>query len=108
MINLVDNAIKFSAGAERKEVEIAARRQGPRVVFGVRDFGPGVRRAEMKKLFELFYRPADELTRSTAGTGIGLGLVRQLAAAMQATVDVRNCAPGAEFRVVFPLTESKD
>jgi signal transduction histidine kinase len=108
MINLVDNAIKFSAGAERKEIEIAARRQGPRVVFGVRDFGPGVRRAEMKKLFELFYRPADELTRSTAGTGIGLGLVRQLAAAMQATVDVRNCAPGAEFRVVFPLTESKD
>jgi signal transduction histidine kinase len=59
----------------------------------------------MKKLFELFYRPADDLTRSTAGTGIGLGLVRQLATAMHAAVDVRNCAPGAEFRLTFPTIE---
>jgi signal transduction histidine kinase len=101
-INLVDNAIKFSSGADRKEIEISARRQRSNVVFGVRDFGPGVRRPEMKKLFELFYRPADELTRSTVGTGIGLGLVKQLATAMHADVDVRNCTPGAEFRLTFP------
>ena len=36
----------------------------------------------MKKIFELFYRPENELTRETVGTGIGLALVRQLAAAM--------------------------
>jgi signal transduction histidine kinase len=104
-INLVDNAIKFSSGADRKEIEISARRQRSNVVFGVRDFGPGVRRPEMKKLFELFYRPADELTRSTVGTGIGLGLVKQLATAMHADVDVRNCTPGAEFRLTFPTIE---
>jgi two-component system phosphate regulon sensor histidine kinase PhoR len=39
------------------------------------------------------------LTRETVGTGIGLALVRQLAAAMGARVDVRNCEPGAEFRL---------
>jgi signal transduction histidine kinase len=56
----------------------------------------------MKKIFELFYRPENELTRETVGTGIGLALVQQLAIAMGGRVDVRNCEPGAEFRLSFP------
>jgi signal transduction histidine kinase len=101
-INLVDNALKFSAGADRKSVEIASRRESDgTLLFTVRDYGPGVPQAQMKRIFELFYRPENELTRETVGTGIGLALVRQLAAAMGARVDVRNCAPGAEFRVTF-------
>jgi signal transduction histidine kinase len=102
-INLVDNALKFSAGAAVKAVEIAARGESDGgVLFTVRDHGPGVRKAEMKKIFELFYRPENELTRETVGTGIGLALVRQLAVAMGARVDLRNCDPGAEFRLHFP------
>jgi signal transduction histidine kinase len=101
-INLVDNALKFSASAATKVVEIASRRESDGgVLFTVRDFGPGVPKGQMKKIFELFYRPADELTRETVGTGIGLALVRQLATAMGARVDVRNREPGAEFRVHF-------
>jgi len=102
-INLVDNALKFSAGAAAKVVEIAARRENDGgLLFTVRDHGPGVKKAEMKKIFELFYRPKNELTRDTVGTGIGLALVRQLATAMGARVDLRNCEPGAELRLNFP------
>jgi signal transduction histidine kinase len=102
-INLVDNALKFSTGADRKVVEIVARRESDgRVLFTVRDFGPGIPKGQLKKIFELFYRPADEVTRSTAGTGIGLALVQQLTAALGGRVEVRNCEPGAEFRVSFP------
>src|SRR5262249_19761317 len=98
-INLVDNALKFSASAETKAVEIGCRREPDgSLLFTVRDFGPGVPKAQMKKIFELFYRAESELTRETAGTGIGLALVRQLAMAMDARIDVRNCEPGAEFR----------
>ncbi len=101
-INLVDNALKFAGGADTKAVEIACRRESDgAVLFTVRDFGPGVPKAQMKKIFELFYRPENELTRETVGTGIGLALVRQLASAMNAQVDVRNCDPGAEFRLRF-------
>ena len=57
----------------------------------------------MKKIFRLFYRPGDELTRETIGTGIGLALVHQLVAAMDGTVYVVNRDPGAEFRLRFPL-----
>ena len=103
-INLVDNALKFSASAAAKAVEIAARRASDgSVLFTVRDYGPGVPKAQMKKIFELFYRAENELTRETVGTGIGLALVQQLAAAMGARVDVRNCEPGAEFRLEFPV-----
>ena len=102
-INLVDNALKFAAGAADKSVEISARRTTDGgTLFAVRDFGPGVPKSQMKKVFELFYRAENELTRETVGTGIGLSLVRQLAAAMDARVDVRNCDPGAEFRLQFP------
>src|SRR5690606_1288666 len=102
-INLVDNAQKFASGAERKEVVIACRREsGGTILFTVRDFGPGIAKSQMRRIFELFYRPADGLTRETAGTGIGLALVKQLATAMGGRVDVRNCEPGAEFRLSFP------
>jgi signal transduction histidine kinase len=101
-INLVDNAVKFSANADNRSVDIHCRRlQNGRVQFAVRDYGPGIEAGQMKKIFTLFYRSENELTRETVGTGIGLALVQQLASAMQAEVDVVNRDPGAEFRICF-------
>lgn len=100
LINLVDNALKFSARAEHKAVEVAVRAEGNGLaVFSVRDHGPGVPRAQMRRIFELFYRGGDARAGETVGTGIGLALVRQLAVAMGGSVEVVNRAPGAEFRV---------
>lgn len=102
MINLVDNALKFSAKAEQKSIEINVSPQSSnRVLFKVRDFGPGIEKDQMKKIFELFYRSENELTRETTGTGIGLALVSQLIQLMKGKIDVVNCEPGAEFRLTF-------
>ncbi|NOX70608.1 MAG: HAMP domain-containing histidine kinase [Gammaproteobacteria bacterium] len=103
IINLVDNAIKFSRHAATKRIEIqsTAARDGT-VVFVVRDYGPGVPKDQMRKIFKLFYRPGSELTRETVGTGIGLAIVHQLTTAMNGTVDVINKDPGVEFRLSFP------
>lgn len=106
IVNLVDNALKFSAKAETKAVEIGCRRESQRpqeICFYVRDFGPGVPDGEMKKIFALFYRPGSELTRTTKGTGIGLALVKELASQMRGEVDLRNRRPGAEFLLFLPL-----
>ena len=107
LINLVDNALKFSARAERKEIEIGCRavpgKMPGRVAFRVRDYGPGIAPQHMKHIFKLFYRAEGELTRETVGTGIGLALVHELTSAMGGSVDVRNCDPGAEFTVAFPM-----
>ena len=103
IINLVDNAIKFSKGAKEKRIGITSKLTSDnKVMFVVRDFGPGVSRNQMKKIFKLFYRAESELTRETVGTGIGLAIVHQLSVAMNGKVDVINQEPGAEFRVSFP------
>ena len=100
--NLVDNAVKFSINGATRRIEIRYQQmQDGRVQFAVRDFGPGIDPDQMKKIFTLFYRSENELTRETVGTGIGLALVQQLAHAMQAEVDVVNCDPGAEFHLRF-------
>ena len=107
VINLIDNAIKFSATAQEKIIDISWRRSGHDAVqFSVRDHGPGVPRDRMTKIFKLFYRLENELTRETVGTGIGLALVHQLALAMNATVDVVNRDPGAEFKLTFAVPTS--
>jgi signal transduction histidine kinase len=105
-INLVDNAIKFSAQAEPQRIDVGFRLspgRPPQAVFFVRDYGPGVAREQMQRIFQLFYRGENELTRHTKGTGIGLALVKELAAKMHARVEVQNHDPGAEFRVLLPV-----
>ena len=103
IINLVDNAIKFSKDAQDKTIEVACRLNGDNdVEFTVRDHGPGIPKDQMKKIFRLFYRTESELTRETVGTGIGLAIVHQLTTAMGGKVDVSNRNPGAQFKVSFP------
>jgi len=102
IINLVDNAIKFSKDADNKRIEIASKRSADNAIaFTVRDFGPGIPKDQMKKIFTLFYRSESELTRETVGTGIGLAIVHQLVVAMNGKVDVVNKDPGVEFQLLF-------
>ncbi len=104
-VNLIENAVKFSHDAVRREVHLGARigdsKGHEQLCFYVRDFGPGVAEKEKHKIFSLFYRGENELTRRTPGTGIGLAIVAELARKMGAEVTVENCNPGAEFRVLF-------
>ena len=103
LFNLVDNAMKYARGAERREVEIAATEADGSVWVAVRDYGPGVARAQLEQVFEPFYRGGDELTRSTKGTGIGLALVKELSERMGASVSGANASDGGfEVRLGFP------
>jgi len=108
IINLVDNAIKFSKTAENKVIEVSSKLSGDgRILFSVRDYGPGIPKDQMKKIFELFYRSESELTRETVGTGIGLAIVHQLTSAMNGNVDMINAQPGAEFRLWFSTADQE-
>lgn len=106
MINLIDNALKFSEKSDNKQIEINCRLSDHNhIQFSVRDYGPGIPKGQLKKIFRMFYRSESELTRETVGTGIGLAIVHQLCQLLQAEVDVVNRTPGAEFRVVFAIAE---
>ncbi len=103
LINLVDNGVKFSAKAPQRRIDVHCECLDDTAVrVSVRDYGPGIPRDQMKKIFRLFYRSENALTRETIGTGIGLALVHQLALAMNARIEVVNREPGAEFRLDLP------
>jgi signal transduction histidine kinase len=109
VINLIDNALKFSAKSADRRIELSCTDGGDQtVLIGVRDFGPGIPQERMTKIFRPFYRGENERVRETVGTGIGLALVRQLVAEMDARVDVINREPGAEFRIWFKSWNATD
>ncbi|WP_168204107.1 sensor histidine kinase [Aliikangiella coralliicola] len=109
VINLVDNAIKYSSKSELKQVNFSIRAgREHSIVVSVRDFGPGIPKKQINKIFELFYRTGSEMTRENAGTGIGLALVKELANAMNASVKVKNHDVGAEFILRFSASDLGD
>ena len=102
LVNLVDNALKYAAGSEHKEVVLRAEPAQDGVALSVVDHGPGVDRAHLAKIFEPFYRAQDELTRTAQGTGIGLSLVRSLVERMDGRVWGEN-RPEGGFAVRIAL-----
>jgi signal transduction histidine kinase len=102
LFNLVDNAIKYSRRAEKKEILLSCRRHETGVVLAVADHGPGVAPRHLKRVFEPFYRGEDELTRTSKGTGIGLALVRGLVERMGGAVSGHNREAGG-FEVSVSL-----
>jgi signal transduction histidine kinase len=75
MQNLIDNAIKFMGNQPRPRIEIGAiRNDRSETVFYVKDNGTGIASEFHEKIFGLF----DKLTAESAGTGIGLALVKRI------------------------------
>jgi two-component system, OmpR family, phosphate regulon sensor histidine kinase PhoR len=104
LINLVDNALKFAAGAETRTIRLGVETLGNgRLRVSVRDFGPGIPRDQRRRVFQLFQRGEMAKRQAIPGTGIGLALVERLMRAMGGRVEVTAAEPGAEFRLEFPL-----
>jgi signal transduction histidine kinase len=106
LINLVNNAIKFSR--DQKYLGLEVRQDGDRVLMTVRDRGIGVAKGELKRIFDKFYRAEDSLVHETKGSGLGLALVRHIMEAHGGEVLVES-APGrgSSFTLVLPLDRGK-
>jgi signal transduction histidine kinase len=93
LVNLLDNAIKYSPGDKR--IAVTARRDGEGfVLFAVSDNGIGIAPREQRRIFRRFYRVDQRLASATTGVGLGLSIVDLIARGHGATVTVES-APGA-------------
>jgi signal transduction histidine kinase len=90
LINLIENSIKFGRAAERKEIVIRTYSEGRWMTIAVSDFGPGIPRRALKKIFDDFYRVDNALTQTTRGTGIGLALVKKFIYLMGGRIRAEN------------------
>lgn len=91
--NLLDNALRYSAGATRPPC-ISLQAEGQGVRLDVRDFGPGVDEAQLAHLAEPFYRTDSARQRATGGVGLGMYLCRLVVEAHGGRLEVRNAQPG--------------
>ena len=105
VVNLIDNAVKYGRGAQ-SVVEVEVARDGERAVIRVMDRGPGVPEAERARVFRRFHRVERPETAHMPGTGIGLALVRDLAAAHGGEAEIRpREGGGAEVIVSLPIRD---
>ena len=104
--NLLDNAIKACLDGDGSRVTIGANASddGRSVQLSVADDGVGFPPEQASKLFEKFYRQAQNPRRTTPGSGLGLYLVRQLTklSGAKATATSEGLGKGATFRLLWP------
>lgn len=103
MQNLIDNAVKFSAGSPPVRVVISAARSGEDWVVSVRDRGIGIDPRHQHKLFGLF----EKLHVSEEGTGIGLALVKRIIDVHGGRVWIESEGEGFGTTVSFCLPNSR-
>jgi PAS domain S-box-containing protein len=105
LVNLVDNAIKYSPDGGR--IEIGVKEIDGLALFHVADEGMGIPTEEMPRIFEKFYRLDPEMTRGIGGTGLGLyissGLVERMGGRIWAESPENN---GSAFYFELPVTGS--
>ena len=100
--NLLDNAVKYSNGANQP-VTVRLQSQGDLVLMQVTDEGIGIADKDKAHVFERFYRVGSEMTRQSKGVGLGLYLVKSITEAMNGWVKVEpNVPKGTRFTVVLP------
>ncbi len=100
LINLVDNAVKYSPPGD--EVEVSAWSDDGRVCVAVRDHGPGIPREQQGLIFEKFGRAS--VGGGKPGTGLGLFIARSIAEAHGGSLAVRSApGQGATFTLELPL-----
>lgn len=109
--NLLGNAMKYGGpgGWIGIEARVAQGEAGPELQISVRDRGPGVEPAELPQIFEPFYRGRAATANQSAGSGLGLSLVRHTAEGHGGRVSVESGpGQGARFTIHLPLQESAD
>ena len=102
ILNLVDNAVKYSH--PRGKVEIDLRVEGATARLAVRDYGIGIPQDAHKQIFDRFFRTDDARAHTKKGTGLGLAICAWIAEAHHGHIDVQSeVGKGSTFTLVLPL-----
>jgi two-component system phosphate regulon sensor histidine kinase PhoR len=105
--NLVVNAIKYSDPASCVEIRGYKTDQAGEemIAISVQDYGVGIGKEHLPRLFERFYRSDKARSRKLGGTGLGLAIVKHIAQAHNGTVTVESeLGKGSVFTIFLPIT----
>lgn len=104
LINLVDNAIKYTPPGSHIHIDTAG--EDGQAVFRVADNGPGISDSEKERIFQMFYTGSNPIADSRRSLGLGLSLCRSIIAAHGGSIQVADNVPsGAVFTFFIPSGE---
>jgi len=108
LLNLVGNAVKFTASGEVR-LRITASEEAKTICFSVEDTGVGIAPGKIPSLFAPFVQADSSTTRRFGGSGLGLSIVRRFVDAMNGSIEVESeLGKGSTFRVNLPLDGAPD
>lgn len=103
LYNLLDNAIKFSH--KNSEIHIISNEKKEKVLISVKDFGIGIPKENLKKVWERFYKTDLSRGKDKKGTGLGLSITKEIINAHNETISVISTKEaGTEFSFTLALT----
>jgi two-component system phosphate regulon sensor histidine kinase PhoR len=101
IVNLLDNAVKYSA--DGSHVEIRAENRDGMIAIHIRDYGCGIAKRNLPRLFERFYRVDKARSRQLGGTGLGLAIVKHIVQAHEGEIAVDSkLGEGSTFSIYLP------
>ncbi len=108
VVNLLTNAIKYSAENSQVEVKCELLKTDDRnkiITINIRDYGTGIAAKHLPRLFERFYRSDKARSRKLGGTGLGLAIVKHIIQLHHGTVHVKsNLGQGSTFSIQLPFS----
>jgi signal transduction histidine kinase len=101
LLNLIDNAIKYSS--DEKTIEVVVRQSAEEVIVEVCDQGIGIEAGDLSRIFDPYFRAQFSDTQTRRGAGLGLTLVQQIVQSHGGRVEVESTpGQGSTFRLLFP------
>ncbi|MFH1416574.1 MAG: ATP-binding protein [Elusimicrobiota bacterium] len=77
LINLLSNAVKYTTG-EDKIIVSAEEIEDKRIQISIKDMGPGIKKEDLSKIFDKFYRCDDDISKKNRGSGLGLAISKEI------------------------------
>ncbi|NLG85632.1 MAG: cell wall metabolism sensor histidine kinase WalK [Firmicutes bacterium] len=107
LINLINNALRYTSPGGSITIDVQVR-NNDQIMVSVRDTGSGIAPADLPYVFERFYKTEKARTRSSAGTGIGLAIVKGLVEAHGGEISVSSeLGQGTTFTFTLPAVSSQ-
>ena len=100
LYNLLDNAIKFSY--ENKNIQISTKAKGTKAIISVKDYGIGIPKESLQKVFDRFYKTDRSRGKDKKGSGLGLSITKDILTAHKEHISVVS-TPGAGTEFTFSL-----
>ncbi len=103
VINLVSNAIKFTS---KGGITVSVYKNKDKAFLSVKDTGKGIKKEDLTKIFDRFFRGEKSRPKAKGGLGVGLTIVKELTEAMNGKITVNSeLNKGTEFKIEFPLSK---